>query len=84
MTVVEAAAFGAPTMLHADGDIGAAEFLRPGVESSANMEGVSAEIAADRVKRFSSIPTRASSQPPPRLERWLGTNRASRNRCVIF
>ena len=48
MTVVEAAAFGAPTMLHADGDIGAAEFLRPGVESiGANMEA-SARDVADR------------------------------------
>jgi len=50
MTVVEAAAFGAPTMLHADGDIGAAEFLRPGVECvGANMEA-SARDVADRVE----------------------------------
>ncbi len=52
MTVVEAAAFGAPTMLHADGDIGAAEFLRPGVESvGANMEA-SARDVADRVEEI--------------------------------
>lgn len=56
MTVVEAAAFGAPTMLHADGDIGAAEFLRPGVGCvGANMEA-SARDVADRVEEALADP----------------------------
>ena len=49
MTCVEAAAFGAPSAIHAGGAVGASEFLRPGIESIAVDVTASAEDFAEEI-----------------------------------
>lgn len=49
MTCVEAAAFGAPSAIHAGNAVGASEFLRPGIESIAVDVTASAEDFAEEI-----------------------------------
>ena len=49
MTCVEAAAFGAPSAIHAGGAVGASEFLRPGIESIAVDVTASADYFAEEI-----------------------------------